>query len=78
MKKRKILPIKSDIILRLFFADERNLEFLVSFLKSALDLPEDDYDYIEIADPHLLREFPADKLGVIDVKLKIKVMKSYI
>jgi hypothetical protein len=39
------------------FADERNLESLVGFLKSVLRLPEDDYGEIEIADPHLLREF---------------------
>jgi predicted transposase/invertase (TIGR01784 family) len=75
MEKRNILPVKSDVIFRLFFADERNVEFLISFLKSALDLPEDDYGEIEIADPHLLREYPADKLGIIDVKLKTKSRK---
>jgi predicted transposase/invertase (TIGR01784 family) len=75
MDKKNILPVKSDVIFRLFFADERNVEFLVSFLKSALDLPEDDYSEIEIADPHLLREYPADKLGIIDVKLKTKSKK---
>jgi predicted transposase/invertase (TIGR01784 family) len=75
MDKKNILPVKSDVIFRLFFADERNAEFLVSFLKSALDLPEDDYDEIEIADPHLLREYPTDKLGVIDVKMKTKSRK---
>jgi hypothetical protein len=36
MDKKNILPVKSDVIFRLFFADERNVEFLVSFLKSAL------------------------------------------
>jgi predicted transposase/invertase (TIGR01784 family) len=75
MDKQNILPVKSDVIFRLFFADERNVEFLVSFLKSALDLPDDDYNEIEIADPHLLREYPADKLGIIDVKLKTKSRK---
>ena len=69
MDKRKFLPVKSDIIFRLFFADERNEEFLIGFLKSVLKLPEDDYNEIEIADPHLLREFDGDKLGIIDVKL---------
>ena len=75
MDKRKFLPVKSDIIFRLFFADERNEEFLIGFLKSVLKLPEDDYNEIEIADPHLLREFDGDKLGIIDVKLYTRTRK---
>ena len=57
MDKKEFLPVKSDIIFRLFFADERNEEFLISLLKSVLGLPDDDYNELEIADPHLLREF---------------------
>ena len=75
MDKKKFLPVKSDIIFHLFFADERNEEFLISFLKSVLRLPEDDYNEIVIADPHLLREFDGDKLGIIDVKLYTKSRK---
>ena len=47
MGNKMFLPAKSDIIFRLFFADERNAEFLVGFLKSVLKLPEDDYDRIK-------------------------------
>jgi predicted transposase/invertase (TIGR01784 family) len=75
MDDRKLLPVKSDVIFRLFFADERNQEFLTDFLKSVLHLPEDDYDEIEIIDPHLLREFDGDKLGIIDIKLRTKSRK---
>jgi len=39
-------------------------------LKSALSIPKDEYDEIEIVDPHLIRDHPADKLGIVDVKLK--------
>jgi predicted transposase/invertase (TIGR01784 family) len=76
MNDKKILPVKSDIIFRLFFADERNREFLIAFLKSVLRLPEDDYSEIEIVDPHLLRDFDGDKLGIIDVKLHTKNKKT--
>jgi len=75
MNERKILPVKSDVVFRLFFADERNIESLVSFLKSVLKLSEDDYNEIEIIDPHLLREYNEDKLAIIDVKLKTKSRK---
>ena len=75
MDKKAILPVKSDVVFRLFYADERNEEFLVGLLKSMLSLPEDDYHKIEIADPHLLREFDGDKLAIIDVKLYTKTRK---
>jgi predicted transposase/invertase (TIGR01784 family) len=75
MDNKEFLPVKSDIVFRLFFADERNEESLIGFLKAVLELPEDDYNEIEIADPHLLREFDGDKLAVIDVKLKTKSRK---
>jgi hypothetical protein len=47
--KRPFLPVKYDVIFRLFFADERNEEELIGFLKSVLRLPEDEYESIEIA-----------------------------
>lgn len=72
MGRVDILPVKSDVIFRLFFGDERNRDSLVGFLKSVLCLPEDDYDVIEIVDPHLLPEFSSDKLGIIDIKLYTK------
>ena len=65
-----ILPVKRDIIFKIFFADERNIEFLTDFLKSALLIPAEEYDEIVIVDPHLIREHSTDKLGIIDVKLK--------
>ena len=76
MDKKDILPVKSDVIFRLFFADERNADFLIDFLKSVLRLPDDDYNEMEIADPNLLREFAGDKLGIIDIKLRTRSKKT--
>ena len=67
-----ILPVKSDVIFAIYFADERNIEFLTDFLKSALQIPTDDYDEVTIIDPRLIRDFPEDKLGIVDVKLRLK------
>jgi len=67
---RVILPVKRDIIFKIFFADERNIDFLTDFLKSVLLIPTEEYDELTIVDPHLIREHPSDKLGIIDVKLK--------
>ena len=69
------MPAKSDVIFKLFFGDERNLGFLISFLKSVLKLPLDEYTDIQISDPHLKREYPGDKLAILDVKVKTKTGK---
>jgi predicted transposase/invertase (TIGR01784 family) len=71
----EILPVKSDLIFRLFFADERNKEHLICLLKAVLCIPEDEYDEIEITDPHLLPEYIDDKYSIIDVKLHTKSKK---
>jgi predicted transposase/invertase (TIGR01784 family) len=70
-----ILPVKNDLIFRLFFADERNQEDLIAFLKAVIHLPEEEYEKIEITDPHLLPEYIDDKYSIIDVKLHTKSKK---
>jgi predicted transposase/invertase (TIGR01784 family) len=40
-----------------------------------LNLPDDDYNEIEITDPHLLPEYVGDKLAIIDIKLRTKSRK---
>jgi predicted transposase/invertase (TIGR01784 family) len=72
---KPLLSVKHDIIFRLFFADERNAEDLIALLKSILTLPDDDYNEIEISDPHLLPDYIGDKYAVIDVKLRTKSQK---
>ena len=74
-KAHVFMPAKSDIIFKLFFSDERNRGFLISFLKSVLKLPLDEYTDIQISDPHLKREYPGDKLAILDVKIKTKTEK---
>ena len=74
-KSRPFLPMKYDVIFRLFFADERNEDDLIDFLKSVLRLSDDEYQSIEIADPHLLPDYVGDKYAVIDIKLHTKTRK---
>ena len=72
---RPFLPVKYDVIFRLFFADERNEDDLIGFLKSVLRLPESEYESIVITDPILLPDYVGDKYAVIDVKLHTKTRK---
>ena len=68
----KILLPKVDVIFRLLFGDKRNIEILIDFLKSVLDLGDDEYENISLEDTHLKRETSDDKLGIVDVKLTTK------
>jgi predicted transposase/invertase (TIGR01784 family) len=69
------LSPRSDLIFRLLFGDERNIELLTDFLKSVLRLPDDDYEEVTIVDPHLLPDYQGGKLGVLDVKVKTRSKK---
>ena len=71
-KPTKLLLPKVDVIFKLLFGDKRNKRILIDFLKSVIDLPDDDYEFITIDDTHLKRETIDDKLGIVDVKLTTK------
>jgi len=67
-----ILSPGSDVIFKIFFGDQRNIDLLIDLLKSILLLPENDYEEVTIIDPNCLREHPDEKLGILDVKVKLK------
>jgi len=68
----KILLPKVDVIFKLLFGDKRNIEILIAFLKSVIDLKDDEYGAIVLEDTHIKRESKNDKLGIVDVKLTTK------
>lgn len=65
----KLLPVKSDFVFKLIFGDQRNVDILAAFLKSVLDIPENEYDRLTIVDPHVKKEAENDKYGILDVKV---------
>jgi len=72
MNKKPLLPVKSDFVFKLIFGDQRNIDILTGFLKSILDLPDEDYDRLIIVDPHVKKESMDDKYGILDVKVHTK------
>ena len=66
---KPLLPVKSDFVFKLIFGDQRNVDILAAFLKSVLDIPEDDYDRLTIVDPYIKKESDDDKYGILDVKV---------
>jgi predicted transposase/invertase (TIGR01784 family) len=72
MEIPELLPLKSDIVFKMLFGDARYLDVTGAFLRSALDIPEDEYEGLEIIDPHTERDSPEDKLSILDVRLMFK------
>jgi predicted transposase/invertase (TIGR01784 family) len=71
-ENKELLSVKLDLVFKLIFGDQRNTDILSSFLKSVLDIPEEEYERITIVDPHVKADFPGDKYGILDVKIHTK------
>ena len=72
MNSKPLLPVKSDFVFKLIFGDQKNIDILTGFLKSILDIPNDDYERLTIVDPHVKKESIDDKFGILDVKVHTK------
>jgi predicted transposase/invertase (TIGR01784 family) len=64
-----ILPVKYDYVFKKIFGDVNNTDILAGFLKSVLDIPESEYDYLVISDPNLFANTQDEKLCILDVKV---------
>jgi predicted transposase/invertase (TIGR01784 family) len=61
---------RNDAVFKMIFGDAQDTGPLTDFLKSALTLPPEEYAEVTLVDPHLKRDAPEDKLGILDVKVK--------
>ncbi|MDR1622771.1 MAG: Rpn family recombination-promoting nuclease/putative transposase, partial [Synergistaceae bacterium] len=69
------MPLKNDLVFKLVFGDRRYIAIIRAFLIAALDIPAEEYEDLEIIDPHLERDSPDDKLGILDVRIQLKNKK---
>jgi predicted transposase/invertase (TIGR01784 family) len=72
MKEQKFFTPTNDFVFKMIFGDEHNIDILTDFLQAILDLPPEEYEHIQLADPHAKREREKDKLGILDVKVRTK------
>jgi predicted transposase/invertase (TIGR01784 family) len=66
-----ILPPVNDWVFKLLFGDERNKRLLTGFLKSFVDLPEEEFE-LTLLDPHVRPETEDGKPGILDVKVRAR------
>ncbi|MCL2220518.1 MAG: Rpn family recombination-promoting nuclease/putative transposase, partial [Chitinispirillia bacterium] len=67
----EILSPTVDIIFKILFGDERNRDILADFLSAVLGFRVTK-GAITLVDPHLARDNIDDKLGILDIKLRLK------
>jgi predicted transposase/invertase (TIGR01784 family) len=72
MKEPKFFAPTNDFVFKMIFGDERNIDILADFLQAVLDLPPEEYEQIQLVDPHARRDHEKDKLGILDVKVRTK------
>ncbi|MDR0331608.1 MAG: Rpn family recombination-promoting nuclease/putative transposase [Chitinispirillales bacterium] len=70
----ELLPPSVDVVFKLLFGDERHKGILAAFLTAVLGFRVLTRD-ITLLDPHLKRNYPKDKLGVLDVRLRLRNKK---
>jgi predicted transposase/invertase (TIGR01784 family) len=51
------------------FGDQRNEDVLRSFLAAALNTPEEQFEEVVVLNPQLEKDYPEDKLGILDVRV---------
>jgi len=61
-----------DFAFSQIFGNQRNIDITRAFLKTLLDIPEDEYDRLTVVSPILKRFFQKDKSGVVDLKLSTR------
>jgi len=71
MKKKMISPL-SDYAFSEIFGSRKNIDITRDFLKTLLDIPEDEYDRLTVVSPRLRRVFRTEKAGVVGLKLNTK------
>jgi predicted transposase/invertase (TIGR01784 family) len=69
---KQFYPPQFEYVFKRIFEDQRNTHILAAFLRAALGLPKEAFDHLTIVDPHLKREFNDDKMGILDVDLRLK------
>jgi predicted transposase/invertase (TIGR01784 family) len=66
MDKKPLSP-KNDFVFHKIFSTNRTA--LSGFLQAVLDLPVEEYQDLKVVTPYLEREYPDDKLGILDLKI---------
>jgi predicted transposase/invertase (TIGR01784 family) len=66
------LSPKDDFVFHLLFGDQNHVDMIVAFLKSFVELPDDEYTELTIVNPKLLPAVRDGKTCVLDLRLRTR------
>jgi predicted transposase/invertase (TIGR01784 family) len=69
---RELLSPKDDFVFRSLFGDQNHIDMVIAFLKSFVDLPDEEYAEIAVVDPQLLPATKDGKTCILDLKLRTR------
>ena len=70
--KNELLSPRLDLVFKRIFGDPRNVDILEDFLRSIINIPEEEYERLELVDPFTKIESEDDKVGILDIKIRSK------
>jgi predicted transposase/invertase (TIGR01784 family) len=70
------LSPKDDFVFRRLFADQNHVDMIISFLKTFVDLPDEEYVEVTIENPNLLPDVKDGKAFVLDLLLRTGTGKT--
>jgi len=78
MKNKDIFisPLE-DFAFKQIFGEKRNIDNTKAFLKTVLNIPEDEFGKLTITNPIFGKLFRKDKSGIVDIKLESKSGKIF-
>ncbi|UTC75648.1 PD-(D/E)XK nuclease family transposase [Treponema sp. OMZ 792] len=72
MKQAFKITLRNDYAFKRVFGVEENKDILQDFLECILDIPSENIAGLELLDKEFHKELLSEKLGVLDIKLRIK------
>jgi predicted transposase/invertase (TIGR01784 family) len=61
-----------DYVFSEIFGNQKNIDITRNFLKTLIDIPEDEYGKLTVVSPILRKLFRTEKSGIVDLKLSTK------
>lgn len=72
MKNESFVSPLEDFAFKQIFGEQQNIDNTKAFLKTLLDVPEEDYSKLTVVNPNLGKIIRRGKTGVVDIKLTTK------
>jgi len=68
---KSLLKLTNDAVFKAYFSNKKNRKNLIFFLKSILNISDDEFVDLELLDTNSLIEQEDDKRTILDLKIKL-------